>query len=361
MKTAIAVILFLNGVQIPLPSPAILQDELTWVPVRAVFQELGYEVRWDAEKQCVEMSAEGGGQLAVCLGDRGLRRGGHVLAIKPTQSPRRIKGVVYIPATLIGFLADAQLRWDNDDKALYITAVSVGKSAMVSISDILSNPPSWANKLVTITGEYTGWQSDPLSPATSQGPPVTRSDWTIRDATGSIYCTGRRAGAPISLQPYSDLGRRLQVTGAVQLAKQGFPYVRVQQIEAQRGRAGVTCYLTTDRRFYRPGDTVVIQMKVANSTVEPIKLQFTSAQTYDFAVCDAAGEEVWRWSAGKVFAQVLLLKTLGAGESYVVEERWTIPTSENDTEIPPGLYKITGKITPQIISYPHTIQIEAED
>lgn len=358
MKTAIAVILFLNGVQIPLPSPAILQDELTWVPVRAVFQELDYEVGWDASAQAVKLSGQGRADVHLWIGETKVEQGKQIWQL--VAAPRRIMGTIYVPAQLLRLVARAQLKWDNDTKALYITAPPVGKPAMVNISEILSNPPGWANKLVTVTGEYTGWQPDPFSLATAGGPPVTRSDWTLRDATGSVYCTGGEPGAPLSLQPYSDLGRRLEVTGAVQLAKRGFPYLQVQHIEPLTGLKGVTCYLATDRRQYQSGDTVVMQMKVGNPNKEPIMLQFTSSKTYDFAVYDRAGPEVWRWSQGKVFTQALQQKVLAPQESYLVEARWTVPVDDSEGAVAPGLYKVKGQITREIGSYPHVIQIQGQ-
>ena len=53
--SVLAVILFVNGVQIPLSSPAILEDQVTWVPVRAVFQELGWEVKWDGVSKSINL------------------------------------------------------------------------------------------------------------------------------------------------------------------------------------------------------------------------------------------------------------------------------------------------------------------
>ncbi len=360
MSAAIAVILFLNGVQIALPSPAAIMESQTWVPARAVFERLGYKVGWDASAQAVKISAEGRPDILLRVGERKVKHGEQTYEL--SAPPRRIEGTTYVPVQLLRLVTQARLRWDNEQKALHIEAVPAGESAAVGVADILSNPPGWANKLVTVRGEYTGWQADPFSLATASGPPVTRSDWTIREATGSIYCTADQLTAsPIALKPYTDLGRRIEVTGAVRLAKQGFPYLRVQQIRALTGLNGVTCYLTTDRRRYQPGDTVVMQMKVANSTLKPIRLQFTSSKTYDFTVCNQAGQEVWRWSAGKMFTQALQQKMLGSQESYVVEARWTIPVSDSENNIEAGRYEVEGEITRDLASYAHTVQIQGQD
>lgn len=358
MSAAIAVILFLNGVQISLPMPAAVMEKQTWVPVRAVFERLGYEVRWDGAAEGVKLSAQGRADVLLRVGDTKVGEGKKMYEL--SAAPRRIEGTTYAPAQLLSLVAQAQLRWDNQQKALYIDAMPAGKPTEASVADILSDPLGWANKLVTIAGEYTGWQADPFSLATTSGPPMTRSDWTICDATGSIYCTADELRAsPMTLQPYTDLGRRIQVIGTVRLAKKGFPYLRVREIKALAGLNGVTCYLTTNRRRYQPGDTVVMQMKVGNPTKEPITLQFASSKTYDFTIRDQAGQEVWRWSAGKMFTQALQQRVLSPQASYLVEARWTVPFSESDS-IQPGLYEVQGEITREIASYPHTIQIRGQ-
>ncbi len=372
--SVLAVILFVNGVQIPLSSPAILEDQVTWVPVRAVFQELGWEVKWEARGEApflawkagweytaptLTLSAPGRLDIVLRVGERlapGLE-GGRLPA-----APRRINNTIYVPAPLLRLASGAQLEWDNEQKALYISAPPAGEPGPVKIEQLTNNPPDWVNKKVTVTGEYTGWRPDPFDPATSHGPPVTRSDWTIHDDTGSIYCSARRpreGSSPISLRPYEDLGRRIQVTGVVRLAERGFPYLEPVEITTITGLPGVTCYLSTDRSQYQPGQTVVMNMTVANPFDESVTLQFTSGQTYDFAIWDSNDQKVWQWSDDKVFTMALQQRELAAGDSYQVSTRWTVP--EGETKLPPGLYRITGIINQDVWPYGSTIAITASD
>jgi len=191
---------------------------------------------------------------------------------------------------------------------------------------------------------------------------VTRSDWTIHDDTGSIYCSARQpstGSSPISLRPYEDWGRRIQVTGVVQLAERGFPYLEPMDITAITGLPGLTCYLSTDRSQYQPGQTVVMKMTVANPFNELVILQFTSGQTYDFVIWDSNDQNVWQWSDGKVFTQALQQRELASGESYEVSTRWTVP--EGETKLPPGLYRIQGIINQDVSAYGSTIAITASD
>ena len=45
-------------------------------------------------------------------------------------------------------------------------------------------------------------------------PPVTRSDWVLKDETGSIYVTGKVSPG---LDPVEDIGEKITVYGIVRL------------------------------------------------------------------------------------------------------------------------------------------------
>lgn len=66
--------------------------------------------------------------------------------------------------------------------------------------------------MVTVSGEYQGWNGEYGSP------PVTRSDWVIADETGWIYVTGRYPG----LDPAKDKGKKITVVGKVEANDQVF-------------------------------------------------------------------------------------------------------------------------------------------
>lgn len=73
------------------------------------------------------------------------------------------------------------------------------------------------------------------------------------------------------------------------------------------------------------GDTVVLTLQVTNPYEAPVPVAFNSAQTYDFAVRNAGGRELWRWSADRGFGQALQTRTLAAGTTWTFAERWTPP------------------------------------
>lgn len=63
---------------------------------------------------------------------------------------------------------------------------------------------------------------------------------------------------------------------------------------------------------------------VSNDGDEAIDLQFSSAQTHDVVVLDG-DEEVWRYSGGRMFAQMLQSETIDAGETVSYEAEWEAP------------------------------------
>jgi hypothetical protein len=99
------------------------------------------------------------------------------------------------------------------------------------VKDILADPGQFEGTSVTLVGYYRGW--DLLGEAGS-GPPVTRSDWVIRDDSGAIYVqAGLSVEGDISLDPGStkDTNKVLRVTGFVRLTDAGQPYIEPELIE----------------------------------------------------------------------------------------------------------------------------------
>jgi hypothetical protein len=73
------------------------------------------------------------------------------------------------------------------------------------------------------------------------------------------------------------------------------------------------------------GDTVLLVLRVTNSAEAPVAVTFATGQTYDFAVRDAAGHELWRWSGDRGFTQAVQTRTLAGSETWEFGERWLPP------------------------------------
>lgn len=70
---------------------------------------------------------------------------------------------------------------------------------------------------------------------------------------------------------------------------------------------------------------VEVRLHVTNGTARQIELGFPSGQTHDFYIVDAAGREVWRWSAGRMFTQSVQNKLIDAGGTVSYADRWNGP------------------------------------
>ena len=89
-----------------------------------------------------------------------------------------------------------------------VSLAACATGEQISIADITSNPAEYEGETVTLSGEYRGWEGGHGSP------PVTRSDWVLKDETGSIYVTGKVSPG---LDPVEDIGKKITVCGIVRL------------------------------------------------------------------------------------------------------------------------------------------------
>jgi len=99
------------------------------------------------------------------------------------------------------------------------------------VGSIIMNPFHFEGRNIRVIGYYRGW--DLLGEA-GTGPPVTRSDWVIKDSTGAIYISANsEAKVPDGLEPDSleDTSIMLKVRGVVRVTQQGQPYIEAKSIE----------------------------------------------------------------------------------------------------------------------------------
>ena len=94
--------------------------------------------------------------------------------------------------------------------------------------------------------------------------------------------------------------------------------------------------MSTDKMSYTIGEPIVMTLKIFNYTKEGIIFHFNTSQRYDFIIEDEEGNEVWRWSEGRMFAQMLGEENLGPNNPEVTY------TTEYKDKLSPGYYKVTG-------------------
>lgn len=69
-------------------------------------------------------------------------------------------------------------------------------------------------------------------------------------------------------------------------------------------------------------DSVRFRLRVANNGATEVTASFGSSQRYDFVVEDAAGMEVWRWGADRMFGQALGEERLEPGGVLEYSAAW---------------------------------------
>ncbi len=88
-----------------------------------------------------------------------------------------------------------------------------------------------------------------------------------------------------------------------------------------------------------------LTFKIKNPTESLLSLNFTSAQTYDFVIREkVSGLQIWRWSKGSFFSQVLRNVGLLAEQEWKYEEMWDYKDNERD-DIRPGAYEAVAILT----------------
>ena len=94
--------------------------------------------------------------------------------------------------------------------------------------------------------------------------------------------------------------------------------------------------MSTDKMSYSVGEPIIITLKIFNYTEEEITFHFNTGQRYDFIIEDEEGNEIWRWSEGRIFAMALGEEILGPSNSEVIYK------AEYKDKLIPGYYKVTG-------------------
>jgi hypothetical protein len=85
------------------------------------------------------------------------------------------------------------------------------------------------------------------------------------------------------------------------------------------------------------GDTAWLTLHATNGSTLPVTLEFRSAQRHDFEVTTLAGERLWRWSDGEMFAQALAADTLAPGATLRERVAWVVSAE-------PGEYVAVGRL-----------------
>jgi hypothetical protein len=118
----------------------------------------------------------------------------------------------------------------NDTYRLHLIISRLPELTQI-VGSIIADPSASEGKNITVIGYYRGWD---LLHEADMGPPVTRSDWVIKDSTGAIYISANsEAKVPDGLSPDSlqDTAVILKVMGVVRVTEDEQPYIEAKSIE----------------------------------------------------------------------------------------------------------------------------------
>ena len=99
------------------------------------------------------------------------------------------------------------------------------------LGTVIADPLTSEGQEIIVVGYYRGWD---LLHEINMSPPVTRSDWVVKDSTGAIYVSANsEAKLPDGLHPASleDTDIIIKVKGVIRVTKGGQPYIEATNVE----------------------------------------------------------------------------------------------------------------------------------
>jgi hypothetical protein len=102
-----------------------------------------------------------------------------------------------------------------------------------------------------------------------------------------------------------------------------------------------------------------LELLVVNKADKLLPFKFNSSKTYDFVITDpATGQEIWRWSQGLMFAQVIRSDSIRGSSNWTFSEVWNYRDNARNP-VPPGRYLLVGILAsqPPISSAPVMIDV----
>jgi hypothetical protein len=90
-----------------------------------------------------------------------------------------------------------------------------------------------------------------------------------------------------------------------------------------------------------------LELLVVNTSNKLLPFKFSSSKSYDFVISNpVTGEEVWRWSHEKMFAQVIRADSIRANGKWTFSEVWNRRDNDRNA-LAPGRYRLVGILSSQ--------------
>ncbi len=95
-------------------------------------------------------------------------------------------------------------------------------------------------------------------------------------------------------------------------------------------------------------EKATFQITYTNNSDEDVDLTFSSGQKFEIVVRNSAGNEVYRYSEGKMFTMALEMLKLKAGENLTFQDQWDY--TQDGKRVEAGEYKVVATVIPMEIN-----------
>lgn len=140
----------------------VIIDNRTLIPLRGVFEKMGYTISWEPNTKTATLTAEGTTVSVSANSDRFIVNG----EVKPLDVPAQImNGSMMLPLRAIGESAGANVTWNGAAKVVEIDTKSLGDEDIVQASEYFSSysqviasldsVEALCNELKSLEGEVT--------------------------------------------------------------------------------------------------------------------------------------------------------------------------------------------------------------
>lgn len=247
MPLQLAIVLLLNGVQVDLPHPALLIGEVACVPLRAVCERVGAQVRVSGSESILVETADG--EQALTIGPRrDLRVGACWL------SP---SGVAYVSARRLAERLSGRCRWWPRARAVHLTLPWLGALEGTAGTGLMNDPLTWRGKHIRLTGISAGRLTGALSPTPRSS--LARPGLWLRTEAGAIYCVTQDNDARLHhLRPLPRPGRPTEAIGTLEIGRNGEGVVLAETVRVAPDVALGS--IQAGREQYRAGEQVLLSI-----------------------------------------------------------------------------------------------------
>jgi hypothetical protein len=95
-------------------------------------------------------------------------------------------------------------------------------------------------------------------------------------------------------------------------------------------------------------EAAIFNLTFSNQSDEVAEVSFSSGQRFEIVVSDTKGNEVYRYSEGKMFTMAIQMLKLEAGDQLTFQDSWDYKVKGNKVDL--GEYKVVATVLPMEIN-----------